>query len=900
MIPTRSFTKSENSSKPYHIQKTGTNLYIKNLNSKNTLKIKRDDFSFEEIPAGDDTKKDLNSSLISFPENPLLVDAIIGIIEGYDSNSKYLLYVSSSELAATIEGKRIFRIVEVDLIKIIPNNKDKKDSLEEQKLLENIKKLFSTKNFYYANYFNYDLSMPYSNEQQQQSNSFNINNNDDYLVNSNLLKYFKMNKVSKNFFCNVILGYVGSKKRIKITRYSNSIMVDNIIIERINKNYILINTDTPENINQIEYLSIIKNNSGKKKIFSHLLYKSNESILEHQFFPWNEFIESELTPYSNIECYINDQNIKSPYEKEDFLKMLCCYGEFENKIKNVYFTSLLPRNVFLINSNNNNNQDNIDNNKNNEKKIISSKNKQDKVYWLIDVNNHKLNNDFCFNIVSRIFWNEIRNELKNLESKVNDKVEIGELSTNNFGNYYDEFKELIIDYHNDIVKNKKSLYKYDLRENYQEMFNYLFDSKYVENEDKKLGDIDHYNKKLSLMMIPPHLTMDSMIDNINNRNKTKKIKSVKKSINLPSKPNSNNEDNINNNTSDEKLNVLCVTWNVGGKDLKEVKDNTYIQDLFAENSFGYDGVSPDIIVISLQEIIELGIGSVLTIVSNDDIITDLTHKLFYSLYEVFNSDYSLICKIDLVGILLLCLVKRDLASKISLVDTKIEKFGFLGTMGNKGFAMMNLDYKGRIISFVGCHLVDGKDNNKNRIEEIKKIFDTEIKLSKYNSKISFKDLNYWFIIGDTNSRVEGKFKKKDAVQKMNEGSSEDLFIYDQLSNFRYNQDYKEIGDLINEGYINFNPTYKLVCGGDEYDGEDDDEKRIPSWTDRIIFSKNQRMKNIYYDSIQSVKYSDHRPVVGCFEVYISLSNNEDEDYQKFMQKVKSSMKKIQLKIPPSK
>ena len=65
-----------------------------------------------------------------------------------------------------------------------------------------------------------------------------------------------------------------------------------------------------------------------------------------------------------------------------------------------------------------------------------------------------------------------------------------------------------------------------------------------------------------------------------------------------------------------------------------------------------------------------------------------------------------------------------------------------------------------------------------------------------------------------------------------------------------------------EHEITFLPSYKYIKGYDFYN-----IKRIPSWTDRILFKDNKEIKCLSYDKID-VKYSDHRPVYALFEINI--------------------------------
>ncbi len=68
---------------------------------------------------------------------------------------------------------------------------------------------------------------------------------------------------------------------------------------------------------------------------------------------------------------------------------------------------------------------------------------------------------------------------------------------------------------------------------------------------------------------------------------------------------------------------------------------------------------------------------------------------------------------------------------------------------------------------------------------------------------------------------------------------------------------------VTENTINFLPTYKYIKKLNYYDIS----KRIPGWTDRILYKKSNNIKCIKYDRI-NIKISDHRPVFGLFEINV--------------------------------
>ncbi|KAL3817355.1 hypothetical protein ACHAXA_004481 [Cyclostephanos tholiformis] len=67
----------------------------------------------------------------------------------------------------------------------------------------------------------------------------------------------------------------------------------------------------------------------------------------------------------------------------------------------------------------------------------------------------------------------------------------------------------------------------------------------------------------------------------------------------------------------------------------------------------------------------------------------------------------------------------------------------------------------------------------------------------------------------------------------------------------------------NEGKITFLPTFKFDKGTSNYDTSH--KRRVPAWTDRIVFRSN-KVSVLEYDSVAQAKHSDHRPVFGTFKL----------------------------------
>ena len=118
--------------------------------------------------------------------------------------------------------------------------------------------------------------------------------------------------------------------------------------------------------------------------------------------------------------------------------------------------------------------------------------------------------------------------------------------------------------------------------------------------------------------------------------------------------------------------------------------------------------------------------------------------------------------------------------------------------------------------------------------------------------------------GDLNYRVKGtQAGVRKAIEK---GLLEVLVSNDQL---KIEQQAGRVLQGFYEQEIHFAPTFKMVKGSDEYS-----LKRIPSYTDRILFLCNAHpsyctLRPLYYRSVSEVRESDHRPVVGGFELLLN-------------------------------
>ena len=887
----------EKKSTYFIIKETGSNIYIENIKKMSSIAIEK---SFNKIYQVSDFNKVLNLNIIK----QYSVDAIIGIID-INGNNKYILVVSSSKLIANIIGADIYNILDVDLIKITLFD----ESENEKNRITGVKKLFQSKNFYYSNTI--DLCQNFFIKNRK-----NIIN--DFCVNSSLLKYFFDNSISSEFYTKIIYGYIGFKKNTQMSNDKKLVLVDNLIIERVNK-HLKFNSEIANHMKQIEFICMYKknnsnnsNNQNKNKyninVFTFVFYVSNEIANNNvPFNPWNNFIAKELSRYPNIVCIIHNNvnmnlNNNININNNSIKNIIFNSNQFGSKIKLLNFTSDWKKNLYF--DSNNNSNDYIKSGSINPNLI------QNYVFWFIDINNPFNENDYCFNTIIRLMWKAIQQQIDSMNLGIN----IGPFNKNNIQIICTKFKELILDYHNDLDMNKKPIYKSQMKKQLQKVFDYYFNNSNKNNNNKtnvyesnfknntivqnnnnnqinNLNDNNYFNNNNinayqsfnynqnnnNYYNVNPNMNNNMQYNQQNKNNLANPfLQNQKAQMNQNNNymrsrtqvSGNNHKNNLNNNiymdeqSQLQKLNILCVTWNVGG--IKEDEQIT-IRDLFTDNIFHRNNRIPDIIVVGLEEIVELDIYNLLSITSNEDTVNNWTNNLITTINSIYPYTFKQITILNLVGIYCLILAQSHLKEDIEILDTKVVKTGLFGTLGNKGYLIANLRLFKKIeISFAVGHLEAGENSNDERISTLKQILSTELE-GKNGNKI-FKNSDFWIILGDLNFRIEMSFEKSYEMIKRKEYVT--LYEFDQLYLCRLND-----GGLIevNEARINFPPTYKYISGSNNY-LNDIENLRTPSWTDRILFCHKNYIRNLDYSNIPSIMYSDHRAVQASFEINLQPKN----------------------------
>ena len=742
------------------------------------------------------------------------------------NDNKYLGVITSSTEIINFMDSYLYTINSIELIQITNN----KESLTDINLLKNIKNLFSTGNFYYSN--NYDISLSLYNQYIINNSDENDNdnlNNSKFLINFSLLKYFYESHVPDFFFCWIIFGYIGCQKEIYLDETCN---FDIIVIERYFNKNLIFNMEIPGYIKQIELICVSKNKYNKNldKIFSYICYISSESMKYiNKFLPFKTILINEFNLYKKVICILN--NINKIFENSKINDVIIKFNKnlLNNKIGLVDFISNWDKDLFsnILKEY----EKFIDYYVNDSDDIF-----QENVFWFIDINNYYFNDDNCFKSIIQIIWKIIQKETNFAGLNIN----IGSFDQNNNNIIYNKLNEIIIKYKNDLTEIKKQLLIKNKERN-QEVIDKFFSYStiYGESNNEKKNKIDSDNKK--------------------RENKAK--------------------DEL------KKIKLLCITWNIAGIPNK----NYNITELFTKNIFYNENKSPDIILVSIQEIVKLNLTNILSIKSNQESVISWAKLIKSTLKSIYPKENYLEIKcLSLVGIFILILIKNDLNDNIFLLDHNMTKRGMYGALGNKGFFTISIKCYDKIISFGSGHFESGKSKNEERINSLIQLLNKPINIQD-EELITFKEVDYWIILGDLNFRIDLSYEE--AINYIQEKNYDVLYNMDQFkSSLEKNNFLKQ---YLNEKKINFDPTYKYEKESNEY-AYDEDKIRVPAWTDRIFFCKNEGIKMLSYECVKSLRYSDHRPVVGAFEIDTYINENTIANMNKNYKKKEKENNEIEL------
>lgn len=291
-------------------------------------------------------------------------------------------------------------------------------------------------------------------------------------------------------------------------------------------------------------------------------------------------------------------------------------------------------------------------------------------------------------------------------------------------------------------------------------------------------------------------------------------------------------------TDEKEIKIKVITWNCGNILTTETFDEMLN---FSEEM--------DIYVICLQEI---DMSTIAMIREETEISQEWT-KIIMNSFSKSKTTYSKLCQKQMVGLYTCIVVKKDHLGSIKNLRTSCIGTGALGLVGNKGSITIRMDFYNTSLCFMNVHLVHGQNAISKRNQNLYDIFQGT---TQYFDPF----LHEFFIIsGDFNYRLNYE-KFEDIKQDLETKNYSNIIKNDQLM---IEMSEKKILNDFKEEKIEFLPTYKYIKN-------DYDIDRIPSFTDRILYKKNEKIIQKTYQSHTNYISSDHKPVSGDFIIKIRV------------------------------
>ncbi|KAF8581253.1 DNase I-like protein [Ramaria rubella] len=291
--------------------------------------------------------------------------------------------------------------------------------------------------------------------------------------------------------------------------------------------------------------------------------------------------------------------------------------------------------------------------------------------------------------------------------------------------------------------------------------------------------------------------------------------------------------------------------------------------------------APDIVAVGFQELLPLHLGfsglSKSVIKNRDDLIRSQVER-----HSPNKERYTLVAREVLVGVALL-VYARDSGIGRRICDVQSNWTGCgPAWLGNKGAVGIRFRVRaedggaGEIFTFVNAHLTAHAQNLSRRVDNWRHIVRTLLfpSLSDVSGKMANTTIyatSHLFFLGDLNFRLDVPAghplrSGSDFIHRLNEilnteRGREEMKEFDQLTT---EQRKGNIFPGLREGeFWRFKCTYKFKIGQvDHYS-----QKRVPSWTDRILYATHSdsphssKVSSLLYTSIPSYTTSDHKPVV---------------------------------------
>ncbi|WRT66259.1 uncharacterized protein IL334_003212 [Kwoniella shivajii] len=349
------------------------------------------------------------------------------------------------------------------------------------------------------------------------------------------------------------------------------------------------------------------------------------------------------------------------------------------------------------------------------------------------------------------------------------------------------------------------------------------------------------------------------------------------------------------------LNIFITTWNTGLQGSKAQSQDLTSWLLPVLQNTANDpelpqGIIPDLYAIGVQELLPVHLALAGLSRPVLSILTERIQSLLSSHATSLSSEkipekFKLVSRVSHVGVAL-WIFAREKTMEGRLGKTLTSSLGlWYGGMGNKSAVGVRLPIRRgkeggwEVLTFVNAHLEAHDKNLSRRNAQYENILSSLVfqPSDPLAEPYQIFDSSHVFIIGDLNYRLSSQpptgylrdGKKNDDVLTL----EKQRFEMVDLDTLRKEQREGRVFGGLREGDLTrFAPTYKRIVG--QVEGYS--KKRIPGWTDRILFASHtdpshlfspqayltptipsgpeSTTKIIHFSSTPELTISDHKPV----------------------------------------
>lgn len=297
------------------------------------------------------------------------------------------------------------------------------------------------------------------------------------------------------------------------------------------------------------------------------------------------------------------------------------------------------------------------------------------------------------------------------------------------------------------------------------------------------------------------------------------------------------------------------------------------------------GADPDIFVLGFQE---LDMSTEALLYATSPIKEEMWMTAIFAGLGEKGILYEKLVSTQLVGMLLIVIVKKALRSCFNDVQFCHAGAGIMGFMGNKGATAVRLEFTPTssgvselastqpiALTFVNAHLAAFDEMVERRNYDF---HDLSARLTfpsaggtGYDDTLNLYQSDVLFWMGDLNYRINlSDSDIRTILTSYPDSGVQHIVAYDQLRNsIRSNEAFSHFV----EHPITHFPTYRYGAGVSR-DLLGYDTKRKPAWTDRIMYmpSPDIDLKQLGYGSHPEITLSDHQPISADFHIPVAIIN----------------------------